>query len=83
MTSVSSRHVALKVLPDAVVADPERTARFQREAKVLASLSHPHIAALFGFEEDTGRSFLTMEMCTESRHVGHHPEPRSAASVPE
>jgi serine/threonine-protein kinase len=56
------RHVALKVLPDAVVADSERTARFQREAKILASLSHPHIAALFGFEEETGRSFLTMEL---------------------
>ena len=41
------RQVALKVLPEAVATDPERTARFQREAKVLASLNHPHIAALF------------------------------------
>jgi Tol biopolymer transport system component len=51
------RHVALKILPDAVGADPERTARFQREAKVLASLSHPQIAALFGFEEEDVRIY--------------------------
>ena len=56
------RHVALKVLPEAVSSDPERTARFQREAKVLASLNHPHIAALFGLEHDAGRSLLAMEL---------------------
>jgi len=56
------RHVAIKVLPDAVAADPERTARFQREAKVLASLNHPHIAALFGLETDATRQFLVMEL---------------------
>ena len=56
------RHVALKILPEAVAADAERTARFQREAKVLASLNHPHIAALFGIEEHGGRHFLTMEL---------------------
>jgi serine/threonine protein kinase/Tol biopolymer transport system component len=56
------RHVALKVLPDAFAADPERSARFQREAKVLASLNHPHIAALFGLEEEGGRHFLAMEL---------------------
>src|SRR5688572_7788601 len=56
------RHVALKVLPESVASDPERTARFQREAKVLASLNHPHIAALFGLENDAGRHFLTMEL---------------------
>jgi serine/threonine-protein kinase len=57
-----NRHVALKVLPDVVASDPERIARFQREAKVLAALNHPHIAVLFGFEEHAGRSFLTMEL---------------------
>jgi hypothetical protein len=41
------RSVAIKVLPDAFVTDPERTARFEREAKVLASLNHPRIAALY------------------------------------
>jgi serine/threonine-protein kinase len=56
------RHVAVKVLPEAFASDPERTARFQREAKVLASLNHPHIAALFGLEESDGRHFLTMEL---------------------
>ena len=56
------RHVALKVLPEAFASDPERTARFQREAKVLASLNHPHIAALFGLEEHDGRHLLTMEL---------------------
>src|SRR5918997_2378 len=45
------REVAIKVLPDAFAADPERLARFEREAKALASLNHPHIAAIYGFEK--------------------------------
>jgi serine/threonine protein kinase len=45
------REVALKVLPDSFAADPERMARFQREAEVLASLNHPHIAQIYGVEE--------------------------------
>ena len=45
------RDVAIKVLPDAFATDPERLARFQREAKVLASLNHPNIAAIHGLEE--------------------------------
>ena len=56
------RHVALKVLPESVATDPERTARFQREARVLASLNHPNIAGLFALEEAGGRHFLTMEL---------------------
>ena len=48
------RHVALKVLPEAVASDPERTARFQREAKVLASLNHPNIATIHGLEHANG-----------------------------
>src|ERR1700681_1683995 len=44
------RDVAVKVLPEAFCRDPERMARFQREAKVLASLNHPNIAAIYGVE---------------------------------
>jgi serine/threonine protein kinase len=45
------REVAIKVLPDLFAADPERLARFEREAQVLASLNHPHIAAIYGLED--------------------------------
>ena len=45
------REVALKILPESFASDPERLARFQREAEVLASLNHPHIAAIYGLEE--------------------------------
>jgi serine/threonine-protein kinase len=47
------RDVALKLLPEALASDPDRLARFEREAKVLASLNHPGIAHLYGFEEVT------------------------------
>src|SRR5499427_9048472 len=46
-----NRDVAIKVLPDIFAADPERMARFEREAQVLASLNHPNIAAIYGVEE--------------------------------
>ena len=49
------RDVALKVLPDAFAADPERSARFEREAQVLASLNHPNIAHIYGFEDPRTR----------------------------
>ena len=45
------RDVAIKILPDAFTADPDRLARFEREARVLATLNHPHIGAIYGFEE--------------------------------
>ena len=45
------RDVAIKTLPDAFVADPERTARFEREAQLLAALNHPHIAGIYGLED--------------------------------
>ena len=51
------RDVALKILPDAFAGDPDRLARFQREAQVLASLNHPNIAAIYGIElTASGRS---------------------------
>jgi eukaryotic-like serine/threonine-protein kinase len=56
------RDVAIKVLPDALASDPDRIARFEREAKALAALNHPHIAALYGMEESSGRNFLIMEL---------------------
>ena len=55
------RDVALKILPDAFVNDPERLARFQREAKVLASLNHPNIAAIYGLEESGDSPALVLE----------------------
>ena len=56
------RQVAIKILPDAFAADPERLARFEREAKTLASLNHPHIAAIYGFEKSSGMHALVMEL---------------------
>ncbi len=56
------RDVALKVLPPEVAGDAERLARFRREAQVLASLNHPHIAAIHGLEEADGKPFLVLEL---------------------
>ena len=56
------REVAIKVLPEAVVQDPERLARFEREAKVLASLNHPNIGAIYGLEEADDKPFLILEL---------------------
>jgi serine/threonine-protein kinase len=56
------RAVAIKVLPEAVERDPDRIARFEREARVLALLNHPHIAALYGMERSGDRHFLIMEL---------------------
>ena len=57
-----SRDVAIKVLPDEVADDPERLARFRREAQVLASLNHPNVGAIYGIEEADGRPFLVLEL---------------------
>ena len=56
------RQVAIKILPPALAADRDRLARFQREAEVLASLNHPHIAGIYGLEESGGISALVMEL---------------------
>ncbi|MBN1569168.1 MAG: serine/threonine-protein kinase [Acidobacteria bacterium] len=56
------RDVAIKVLPEEFARDPERVARFEREAKLLASLNHPNIASIHGLEEAGGTHFLVMEL---------------------
>ena len=56
------RNVAIKTLPDLFSADPERLARFEREAKILASLNHPNIATIHGLEEADGDRFLVQEL---------------------
>ncbi len=55
------RPVAIKVLPAAFASDPERLARFEREARLLASLHHPNVAGIFGLEESGGHRFLVLE----------------------
>jgi serine/threonine protein kinase/Tol biopolymer transport system component len=57
-----SRDVAIKVLSDAVVHDRERLARFEREARLLAAINHPHIAGIHGIDEADGQQFLVMEL---------------------
>ena len=56
-----NRQVALKILPDAFAADPDRLARFTREAQILASLNQPNIAAIYGIEEAEGTRALVLE----------------------
>src|SRR5688572_616693 len=76
------RDVAIKVLPDLFGQDPERLARFAREAKTLASLNHPNIASVHGFEEVDGITALVMELVDgatlEARIAGR----RSGSSEP-
>jgi len=57
-----NRQVAIKVLPDVFSKDQERLARFEREARVLAALNHPNIAAIYGVEEADGKRFLVLEL---------------------
>ena len=61
------RLVAIKVLPEALAGDPDRLARFQREAEVLASLNHQNIAQLLGLEESDGVRALVMELSKDRR----------------
>ena len=56
------REVAIKTLPEEFAKNGERLARFEREAKLLASLNHPNIAAIYGLEEDNGTRFLVLEL---------------------
>ena len=56
------RNVAIKVLPEVFAGDADRVPRFAREARLLASLNHPNIAAIYGVEDSGGRKFLVMEL---------------------
>ncbi len=56
------RDVALKVLPETFTDDPDRLARFEREAKVLASLNHPNIGQIYGLEDDGDTKALVLEL---------------------
>ena len=57
-----ARNVAIKILPDLVARDPERLARFEREARTLAALNHPHIAQIYGFEKADGVPAIVLEL---------------------
>ncbi len=80
------RDVALKILPPAVARNPDRLARFQREAEVLAALNHPHIAQIFGLEGSGGAPALVMELVdgptVADLIASGHPESLRAASGP-
>jgi len=68
------REVAIKILPDEFSRDPERLARFQREAEVLASLNHPNIAAIYDVDEANSSRFLVLEFVggeTRTCAAGH------------
>ncbi len=65
------RDVAIKALPDSLARDPERVARFQREAQVLAALHHPNIAGLHGLQEAGGSQYLVLEF-VEGTTLGDH-----------
>src|ERR1700757_1215394 len=56
------REVAIKILPEEFSRDPDRMARFQREAEALAALNHPNIAAIYDLQESNGTPFLVMEL---------------------
>jgi len=60
--TILARQVAIKILPDIFAGDPEWLARFEREAKLLASLNHPKIASIHGLEEAEGKRFLVLEL---------------------
>ncbi len=62
-----NRDVAIKVLPDSVARNPDRLARFEREAKVVAALSHPNILAIHDFGNQDGTAYAVMELLEEAR----------------
>ena len=77
--------MALKVLPEAFTSDPDRLARFEREAKVLASLNHPNIGSIYGLEEAEGVKALVLELVegpTLADRIKQGPIPSSTKRFP-
>jgi serine/threonine-protein kinase len=77
-----NRDVALKVLPSGVADDPDRLARFRREAQALAALNHPNIAAIYGFEDEGGSAALMLELVegqTLAERLARDPVPLTEA----
>ena len=77
------REVALKIFPDAIAADPDRLARFQREAQVLASLNHPSVAQIYGIEKPDDTQALVLELVegpTIADRIAQGPIPKAASS---
>ena len=82
---ILNRFVALKVLPSSFDSDPDRIARFRREAQLLAQLNHPSIASIYGLEESEGVQALVLELVeggTLADRIKHGalPPPRHSAS---
>jgi serine/threonine protein kinase len=78
------REVAIKILPRALTADPDRLARFEREASVLLTLNHPHIGAVYGFDEGDGSHALVLELVegqTLADRIGRGPLPIHEALI--
>ena len=69
-TSTLAATSRLKVLPAAMAADADRLARFQREARAVAALNHPHIVTIHSVEEADGVHFFTMELVDGRRSIG-------------
>src|SRR5262245_6383950 len=72
------RDVALKILPEFFASDPDRRSRFQREAQVLASLNHPHVASIYGVEDTGSQWALVLELVegeTLAERIGRGPVP--------
>jgi eukaryotic-like serine/threonine-protein kinase len=74
------RDVAIKTLPQEFARDPDRVARFQREAKLLASLNHPNIAAIYELEESSGTIFLVLEL-VEGETLADHIKKNAAETA--